>query len=190
MVRDLSSERRSMLQELPAELAARVERNRIWMDTFGGDRGMAALTNANEEEKEEVEEAKVSEIILVQEENNPPTSPEWDDQDPDDVQQEPPVDPMYCQFCLITPCLFLQWQEEVERDEALMYPAETNKAKRFIFYRRMTRRLYGHLGKGIHKPLPHCFVQGARDLYPNGEAEGVYTGFKQGRDGNGFFNKV
>jgi hypothetical protein len=44
MVRDFSAECRSMLNQLPANLAARVEKNRIWMDTFGGDRGMATLT--------------------------------------------------------------------------------------------------------------------------------------------------
>jgi hypothetical protein len=38
MVRDLSAERRSLLNESPTELAARVERNRIWMDRYGGDR--------------------------------------------------------------------------------------------------------------------------------------------------------
>jgi hypothetical protein len=116
---------------------------------------------------------------------------EWDDQHPDGVQQEPHVDYMYCQFCLISPYLFLQWQEDIESSEALLYPEERNRAKQFIFYRRMTRELYGHLGKGIRKPLPPCFVQWARDLYPNGEAEeGVYTGFKHGPggDGGGSFN--
>jgi hypothetical protein len=177
-----------MLHESPAELAARVERNRIWMDTFGGDRGMAALVNANEEEKVE---AKVSEIVVQQKETKNindeeyPTSPKWDDQDPDDVQQEPPPDAMFCGFCLITPCLMIQWQEDILRSEAHMDPGETNRVKRFNFYRTMTRELYGHLGKGVRKPLPTCFVQGARDLYPNGEAEGAYTGFKRARDGNG-----
>jgi hypothetical protein len=55
------------------------------MDTFGGDRGMAALINANEEEKEE---AKVSEIVVEQEETKNindkeyPKSPKWDDREP------------------------------------------------------------------------------------------------------------
>jgi hypothetical protein len=110
---------------------------------------------------------------------------EWDEQHPDNVQQEPPVDVMYCQYCLITPCLFLQWQEEIERTDALLYPEQNNSAKRFMFYRIMTKELYGHLGKGIRKPLPCCFVQGARDLYPNDEAEGTYTGFKPGPSGDG-----
>jgi hypothetical protein len=111
---------------------------------------MAALTNANEEEKEE---AKVSEVIVVQEETDTndkeyPTSPKWDDQDPDNVQHEPPVDAMFCGFCLITPCLFMQ--EDILRSEAHMDPGKTNRVKQFNFYQTMTRELYGHLGKGVH----------------------------------------
>jgi hypothetical protein len=61
MVRDFLAERHSMPHELLADLAARVKRNRIWMDMFGGNRGMAALTNVNQSGgEEEEEEAKVS----------------------------------------------------------------------------------------------------------------------------------
>jgi hypothetical protein len=113
------------------------------------------------------------------------SAPEWDDQDPEDVQQEPPVDPTYCRFCLRTPCLFLQWQDELERCVEIMYPEEMNRAKkRYHMYRRMSRELHGHLGEGTHKALPGCFVQGLRDLYPEGKAMG-YTGFKHAGDGNG-----
>jgi hypothetical protein len=77
---------------------------------------------ANQSSREEEEEAKVSEIVVVQEtdtieeedpygDKNYPTAPKWDDQDPDNVQQEPPMDQTYCSFCLRTPCLFLQWQD-------------------------------------------------------------------------------
>jgi hypothetical protein len=89
-----------------------------------------------------------------------PPALEWDEQDPDDIQQEPPVDAMYCAgYCLITPCLFIQWQEEIERTDALLDPGENNRVRWFRFYRNMTREIYGHLGKGIGKPLPRCFVQ-------------------------------
>jgi hypothetical protein len=196
MVRDLSAERRSSLNESPAELAARVERNRIWMDRYGGGRGLAALTqtqastspscqSSGEDSNEGGEDNKGEVLVLEEEETDQyPSAPEWDDQDPEDIEQEPPVDPTYCRFCLFTPCLFLQWQEDIEQAERLMYPNETNRAKRFIFYRRMARELYGHLGKGVRKPLPRCFVQGARDLYPEDEAVD-YTGFKHAGDGNG-----
>ena len=129
---------------------------------------------------------------LAEEEEIPYSPPalEWDEQDPDDVQQEPPVDAMYCGFCLITPCLFIQWQEDILRSEAYRDPGETNRAKRFIFYRMISRELFGHLGKGVRKPLPRCFVQGARELYPTSEAEGVYTGFKRGPGGDGGVSSI
>jgi hypothetical protein len=151
-----------------------------------------------EEEEEEEEEAKVSVVVVVVkeetdtiEEDGPfpddqyPTAPEWDDQDPDDVQQEPPIDSTYCHICLQTHCLFLQWQEDLEASVEIMYPEETNRAKRYHMYRRMSRELNGHLGKGNRKPLPGCFTQGLRDLYPEGEGKKC-TGFKHPRDdGNG-----
>jgi hypothetical protein len=49
-----------------------------------------------------------------------PPALEWDNQHPNDVQQEPPVAPTYCHFCLCTPCLFLQWQEELERYKEIL----------------------------------------------------------------------
>jgi hypothetical protein len=126
---------------------------------------MAALVNANEEEKEE---AKVSEIVVEQEETKSiddeeyPTSPKWDDQDPDDVQQEPPPDAMFCGFCLITPCLMIQWQEDILRSEAHMDPGKTNRVKRFNFYQTMTRELYAISARAFVSPcLPaSCKEQG------------------------------
>jgi hypothetical protein len=140
------------------------------------------------------EEKKKSENKVEEEEKNQPEEQpsyyppplEWDEQDPDDVQQEPPVDAFFCGYCLITPCLMIQWQEDIERTDAALYdPGENNRVRRFRFYRNMTRELYGHLGKGVRKPLPRCFVQGARDFYPNDEPEGTYTGFKPAPSGNG-----
>jgi hypothetical protein len=196
MVRDLSAERRSLLNESPTKLAARVERNRIWMDRYGGDSGLAALNLQSSQPNQsnggkdthEGEETKKSESVLQEEEEEEPYSPpalKREERHPNNNQQQPPVDAMYCGFCLITPCLFLQWQKDIERSEAHMDPEETNRLKRFNFYRRMRRELYGHLGKGVCKPLPHCFVQEARELYPNNKAEDVYTGLKRGPGGDG-----
>jgi hypothetical protein len=107
MVRDLSAERRSLLNKLPTNLAAGVERNCAWMDTFGGDRGLAALTQANKEE----EEAKACEPVVQEEKEEEeksysPPALKWHEQHPNHVQQELPVDAMYCGFCLVTPCLY------------------------------------------------------------------------------------
>jgi hypothetical protein len=41
-------------------------------------------------------------------------------------------------------------------------------------YRHMTRRLHGQLGKGNRRPLPKCFTQGLRELFPSDD----YVGFK------------
>jgi hypothetical protein len=78
-----------------------------------------------------------------------PPALEWYEQHPGDVQQEPPVDVMYCQYCLIIPCLYVKPQKEIERTDALLYPEHNNRAKRLMFYHRMTRELYGHIGKGV-----------------------------------------
>jgi hypothetical protein len=197
--RDLSA-RRCMEYESPAELAARVERNRLWMERYGGVQGLAALTaerTETEDEKEEEEETKESEELVVVGEDNEdtlngsmdnyqeeePEEPEWDDQDPNDLEQEPPVDPLYCGFCLATPCLFLQWEDELTTCVDILHSEASNKAKRFHMYRHMSRRLHGPMGPGRREPLPGCFVQGLRDLYPQDDPT-TYTGFKHARDGD------
>jgi hypothetical protein len=173
------SQHRSLLNKSPIELAARVEINQA--------RSEGQEEEEDSQEEEEHKQEDEPQVMTDDEEEEPYSPPalEWDEQDPNEVQQEPPVDPLYCRFCLSTPCLFLQWQEEMEQSERLMYPYKTNRAKRLIFYQRVPRELNGHLGRGARKPLPHCFVQGARDLYPNGVADDVYTGFKRGPGGAG-----
>jgi hypothetical protein len=53
----------------------------------------------------------------------PEWAPVWDDRPAEDIPQEPPVDPMYCGYCLKTPCIFLQYhQNELERIVEIMYP--------------------------------------------------------------------
>jgi hypothetical protein len=134
----------------------------------------------SEEEEEEEEEETRCERPVIQ-------HPEWDDRPDADLPQQPPVDKMYCGFCLQTPCCFLQYQEELERSVEVLCPAgSTNKAKRYHMYRWLSRELNGHLGKDCRKPLPECFVQGLRNLYPE-EDPGDYKGFSYGtgQDGDG-----
>jgi DNA-directed RNA polymerase subunit M/transcription elongation factor TFIIS len=108
-----------------------------------------------------------------------PTPPSLEEQEPDDLprqeNQEPPAeDEWHCPVCKNSPCLFLQYQDEVERQVDIMYPEVTNKQKRYHMYRHMSRRLHGHLGKGKRKPLPECFTRGLRELFPSED----YVGFK------------
>ena len=77
-------------------------------------------------------------------------------------------------MCAKSPCVFLEWQEELERHVDIMYPEVSNKAKRYHMYRHMLRKLHGHMGKGKRKRLPSCILQGLRDLFPSEE----YVGFK------------
>jgi hypothetical protein len=90
---------------------------------------------------------------------------------------------MYRRFCVKTPCVFLQYQDELERIVEVMYPQEPNNMKGYHMYRRMSNELHVHLGKGVRKPLPMCFVQGFRELYP--DVEDNYTGFRDGPNDEG-----
>jgi hypothetical protein len=83
-----------------------------------------------------------------------PTPPRLEEQGLDNLareeNQEPPAeDEWHCPVCKNSPCLFLQYQEELERHVDIMYPKVTNKQKRYHMYRHMSRRLHGHLGKGL-----------------------------------------
>jgi hypothetical protein len=53
-----------------------------------------------------------------------------DDLPPAEEQEPPPEDEWCCSNCGNSPCLFLQWQEELERIIDIMYPKVTIKAKR------------------------------------------------------------
>ena len=108
-----------------------------------------------------------------------PTPPVLEEQVPEDLpkeeNEEPPAeDEWHCPACMNSPCLFLQYQDELERHVDIMYPEVTNKQKRYHMYRHMSRRLHGHLGKGKRKPLPECFTRGLRELFPSED----YVGFK------------
>ena len=181
--RDPSTERRRLLHESPSDLVARDERNRQFFRTTGANDVATAMTRqANQhspdtkDEQEEVDlKNGIDKLEGSYQDNNYPPAPEWDDQSESDLPQEHPVHPLYCRFCLKTPCVFLQYQDELERVVEIMYPEETNKVKRYHMYRRMSRELHGPLGKGCRKPLPKCFVQGFRELYP--DEDGKYTGF-------------
>jgi hypothetical protein len=100
-----------------------------------------------------------------------PLPPFPEEQEPNDLsyveeQEPPPEDDWFCPHCSHSPCSFLQWQGELERIMDVMYPEATNKQKRYHMYRHITRKLHGSLGKGNCRPLPWCFGQGMRGLFP------------------------
>jgi hypothetical protein len=89
-------------------------------------------------------------------------------------EQELPENMWCCLQCSEWPCQFLQWQEELERIVNFRNPDLTNKEKRYQLYFHVSCRPHGALCKGNCRPLPSCFEQGMRDLYPFEK----YTGYK------------
>ena len=110
--------------------------------------------------------------------NNYPTPPVLETEMPAElerqVDQEESPDEWHCPNCQNSPCQFLQWQDELERMVDLMNPEATNNQKCYHMYRHMSRRLHGTLGKGNRRPLPLCFANGVKELYPSD----WYTGYK------------
>ena len=158
------------------------------------------ITKVETAEKAKIEEAKTEENKLKEEKEDGkeksrdetiidvcegafsdaeyPTPPVLESQIPMDhprvEEQEEPEDEWKCHTCDNSPCLFLQWQEELERIVDVMHPEVTNNVKRYHMYRHMSRRLHGTLGKGNRRPLPKCFSEGVKQLYPSD----FYTGYK------------
>jgi hypothetical protein len=141
-----------------------------------------------QEEEEAKEEEPWDECEGSFPDSHYPPPPNLEEQIPNDLPQEenqeqPPEDEWFCLHCENSPCLFIQWQEELERHFDIMYPEVTNKAKRYHIYRHIfyffTFKLHAWplFGQGQskgQKPLPGCFQQGPRDLFPSED----YTGFK------------
>ena len=131
-----------------------------------------------EEEEDDVEEVRIDKCEGAFNDSCYPVPPVLEEEEPDDLPraevQEEPQEMHWCPACKKSPCVFLEWQEELERCVDLMAPEVTNKSKRYHMYRHMSRRLNGQMGKGNRKQLPQCFERGLRELYPSEE----YSGFK------------
>jgi Zn ribbon nucleic-acid-binding protein len=122
-------------------------------------------TIKKEETKAEGPKVEAEETCEEELPDNPPCAEE----------DEPKEDGWLCPQCLESPSQFLQWQEELERIVDCMNPDLSNKQKRYELYQHVTRHRHGTLGKSNRKPLPSCFEQGMRDLYPSSEK---YTGYQ------------
>jgi hypothetical protein len=107
---------------------------------------------------------------------------ELPDNPPCAEEDEPMEDGWFCPQCSELPCQFLQWQEKLKRIVDCMNPDKSNKQKRFKLYRHVIRCRHGTLGKGNRKPLPSCFEQGMRDLYPSEKYTGYQTAYNSGPD--------
>jgi hypothetical protein len=121
-VRDLSAEcRHARTNEFPRDLAACQ-----FFLLYGAPGVVCAFTQVSQEtsssSQDSGEESKEDGEMLIEgavdelegsDDDCHPSTLEWDDRPAKDLPQEPPVDPMYCRLCLKTPCVFLQWQDEL-----------------------------------------------------------------------------
>jgi hypothetical protein len=90
------------------------------------------------------------------------------------ISQEQPSDEWYCPHCHKSPCLFLQWEEELDWHVDIMYPEVSNVAKWFHMYHHMSHQLHGPLKKGDRWKLRGCFETGLKAMFPSDP----YVGFK------------
>jgi hypothetical protein len=130
-------------------------------------------TDEPDSDETEEEEKKLEAVVI------PPKYHVLEEEMPDDLphnvyEMEPVEDVWRCNVCKNSPCMFLQLQDEIIQRVALMGTECTNKTRRYHTYRYLTRRIHGVLRKLERRPLPDCFSQGMKELYPSPE----YTGFK------------
>jgi hypothetical protein len=130
-MRDLLAER-CALNESPSNLYLHNERNCQFFLSYEGPGVVTSLTQYGNESsvtthyngKETKEEGKEDEILIIEEaadnlegcfgDNCYPLALEWG------LPQEPLLNSMYCSFCLKTYCVFLQYQDELERVAEIM----------------------------------------------------------------------
>jgi hypothetical protein len=135
------------------------------------------LKNKEEETKEEVKQEEQDKEELYDEcegsypdlEYPPPAV--LKEQVPDDLpcqeDQETLPDEWYFPLCGKSPCLFLQWEEELDQIVDFMYPKVSNVVKRFHMYRHMTHKLHGPLRKGDVNP----YIRVSSDLLTGGQTD-------------------
>jgi hypothetical protein len=145
------------------------------------------ISPSDDDSEEEAEKRYKYEAIMGNKnpgkEEDPGQEPFLESQIPDDLPRQedqdepPPEDEWECPSCKMSPCLFIQAQEEVERVVSFMAPETSNVSKRFHLYRHWTMKLHGRLAKHDRRRLPECFELGLRELYPSGE----YRGYQPSR---------
>jgi hypothetical protein len=90
-----------------------------------------------------------------------------------------------CRFCERNPCLVdVVYAEMMYIAEGMEDDVDDNKEIRYALYRFVSRKLFGRLGPGNRKGIPHCIMMEIHDAYPNSRGT-KYVGFKQsGNDGD------
>jgi hypothetical protein len=87
-----------------------------------------------------------------------------------------------CDFCNSIPCVLKRnnlFNELVALAEEYEDSGLTNKQIRFEMYSTVSKKLFGRLGHGVRKKIPHCVEAEIHDMFPEKKVID-YIGFKEG----------
>jgi hypothetical protein len=85
-----------------------------------------------------------------------------------------------CLYCMRDPCAMNEnetYDILAQKSQTLSALSYTPKEIRYHLYREITAHMWGPLGKGNRKVIPHCVITEIHDLAPDPCLE--YTGFKE-----------
>jgi hypothetical protein len=143
----------------------------------------AAMKNEVVEEEESIDShPSENEWLIPQWNAFLKTAEEEDKKKEDKKEEEEEVADVIkeCRFCGKAPCVvdFKFYNEMVAEAEELYEEAGPNKHKRFALYAFAAKKLFGYLGPGVRKMIPHCVTSEIHDLFPE-NIPSNYVGFKE-----------
>ena len=102
-------------------------------------------------------------------------------------KMKPDDDSSRCVFCDLSPCILDQGLYDLLCEGGILENDNIdnnamNKQIRYDLYRKASNFIYGTLGKGVRKQLPHCVVAEIHDFAPE-EKVANYAGFKEASTG-------
>jgi glutaredoxin len=86
-----------------------------------------------------------------------------------------------CDYCKATPCLLSKVYKEMMYVAEEMEDEAENKEIRHAMYCFVSKKLWGRLGRGFRKRIPHCIMSEIHDAYPAKKGT-TYVGFKASND--------
>jgi hypothetical protein len=89
-----------------------------------------------------------------------------------------------CEYCKSIPCLLPYVYDEMMYLAEGMEDEAENKEIRHAMYYFVSKKLWGRLGCGFYKRIPHCIMLEIHDAYPAKKGT-AYIGFKSTNDEGG-----
>jgi hypothetical protein len=95
-----------------------------------------------------------------------------------------------CKFCGKSPCLLDKvYTEMMYVGEGMADFMADNKEIRHAMYCLVAKKLFGRLGYGVRKQIPHCIIAEIHDAYP-AKKKSDYVGFKEIGEDDGVNDKA